>query len=105
MLGIFLEVDREPETKSDEKALRGVRKAQVKLATYYLVHGADGHAQRICDDMRSESPERLNSIRTEMLRIHAKDFWEVTDRGVNFDYLDESCREKLDQFFDGLSLR
>jgi hypothetical protein len=55
--------------------------------------------------MRSESPERLNSIRTEMLRIHAKDFWEVTDRGVNFDYLDESCREKLDQFFDGLSLR
>jgi hypothetical protein len=105
MLGIFLEVDREPETKSDEKALRGVRKAQVKLATYYLVHRADGHAQRICDDMRSESPERLNSIRTEMLRIHAKDFWEVTDRGVNFDYLDESCRDKLDQFFDGLSLR
>ncbi len=105
MLGIFLEVDREPETKSDEKALRGVRKAQVKLATYYLVHGADGHAQRICDDMRSESPERLNSIRTEMLRIHAKDFWEVTDRGVNFDYLDDSRREKLDQFFDGLSLR
>jgi hypothetical protein len=105
MLGIFLEVDREPETKSDEKALRGVRKAQVKLAAYYLVHGADGHAQRISDDMRSESPERLNSIRTEMLRIHAKDFWEVTDRGVNFDYLDESCRDKLDQFFDGLSLR
>jgi hypothetical protein len=105
MLGIFLEVDREPETKTDEKALRGVRKAQVKLATYYLVHGADAYAQRICDDMRSESPERLNSIRTEMLRIHAKDFWEVTDRGVNFDYLDESRREKLDQFFDGLSLR
>jgi len=105
MLGVFLEVDREPETKTDEKALRGVRKAQVKLATYYLVHGADAHAQRICDDMRSESPERLNSIRTEMLRIHAKDFWEVTDRGVNFDYLDESRREKLDQFFDGISLR
>jgi hypothetical protein len=105
MLGIFLEVDREPETKTDEKALRGVRKAQVKLATYYLVHGAHANAQRICDDMRSESPERLNSIRSEMLRIHAKDFWEVTDRGVNFDYLDDSRRERLDQFFEGLSLR
>ena len=105
MLGIFLEVDKAAESLSDEKALRGVRKAQVKLATYYLVHGADGFAQRICDDMRSETPERLTSIRAEMLRIHAKDFWEVTDRGVNFDYLDDSRREKLDLFFDGLSLR
>ena len=105
MLGVFLEVDREAESKTDEKALRGVRKAQVKLATYYLVRGAEGYAQRICDDMRSESPERLNSIRSEMLRIHAKDFWEVTDRGVNFDYLDDSRKEKLDTFFDGLSLR
>jgi len=105
MLGVLLEVDREAETKSDEKALRGVRKAQVKLATYYLVHGADGYAQRISDDMRSESPERLDSIRAEMVRIHAKDFWEVTDRGVNFDYLDDSRRDKLDVFFDGLSLR
>ena len=105
MLGIFLEVDKEAESKTDEMALRGVRKAQVKLATYYLVHGADGHAQRICDDMRSESPERLTSIRAEMLRIHAKDFWEATDRGVNFDYLDDSRREKLDEVFDGLTLR
>jgi Predicted membrane protein (DUF2254). len=105
ILGIFLEVDKEAESKTDETALRGVRKAQVKLATYYLVKGADGYAQRICDDMRSESPERLTSIRAEMLRIHAKDFWEVTDRGVNFDYLDDSRREKLDQVFDGLSLR
>jgi hypothetical protein len=70
-----------------------------------LVRGADAYAGRICDDMRSESPERLASIRAEMLRIHAKDFWEVTDRGVNFDYLDDSRKEKLDQFFDGLSLR
>ena len=69
------------------------------------MHGAAGYAQRISDDMRSESPERLSSIRAEMLRIHAKDFWEVTDRGVNFDYLDDSRREKLDLFFDGLSLR
>ena len=69
------------------------------------MHGADGHAQRISDDLRSESPERLTSIRAEMLRTHAKDFWEVTDRGVNFDYLDDLRREKLDLFFDGLSLR
>jgi hypothetical protein len=105
MLGIFLEVDKEAESSADEKALRGVRKAQVKLATYYLVHDAKPHVQRIRDDMRGETPERLASIRAELLRIQQKDFWEVTDRGVNFDYLDDARREKLDLFFDSLSLR
>ena len=40
LLGIFLEVDKEPETRAEEQTLRGVRKAQVKLATFYLARGA-----------------------------------------------------------------
>jgi|GEM_PF-2909057 hypothetical protein len=35
----------------------------------------------------------------------SKHSWEVTDRSVNFDYLDDSRREKLDRLFDGQSLR
>src|SRR6185295_14020090 len=38
LLGVFLEIDREPETQAEEHALRGVRKAQAKLASYYLLH-------------------------------------------------------------------
>ncbi len=99
LLAIFLEIDKEAETPADERALRGVRKAQVKLATCYLVRGVEPHARAIFDDMAHESPERLRSIRDEMLSISSKDFWEVVDRGTNFDYLDDARKARLREFF------
>jgi hypothetical protein len=99
LLGVFLEIDKEPETTADEKALRGVRKAQIKLATYYLVRRMESRARAIFQDMALESPDRLRSIRDELLSITSKDFWEVVDRGTNFDYLDDARKEKLREFF------
>jgi len=99
LLALFLEIDKEPETQAEERALRGVRKAQAKLASYYLLHDQPARARRIYDDMASESPERLRSIRDEMLSITSKDFWEVVDRGTNFDYLSEERKQKLREFF------
>jgi hypothetical protein len=99
LLATFLEIDKEAETPADERALRGVRKAQAKLATYYLVRGMEPRARAIFEDMALESPERLRSIRDEMLSITAKDFWEVVDRGTNFDYLDDARKERLREFF------
>jgi Predicted membrane protein (DUF2254) len=99
MLTIFLDIDHAPETRAEERALRGVRKAQAKLASYYLLVGEMARAQAIFDDMAHEEPERLRSIRDEMLAITAKDFWEVVDRGANFDYLPEPRRAKLREFF------
>jgi hypothetical protein len=105
LLGIFLEVDKEAESHEEELALRGVRKAQVKLATFYLAKGALAHADRIAADMRAEKPERLRSIRSEFLAVTEREFWEVTDRGVNFDYLEAARKEKLDEFFARVALR
>jgi hypothetical protein len=99
LLRTFMEVDKEAETSADEKTLRGVRKAQIKLATFYLLRGAEDEARVIYQDMRHERPARLASIRNELLAISAKEFWEVTDRGVNFDYLDDARRAQLDRFF------
>ncbi len=99
LLQIFLQIDDAPETPDEERALRGVRKAQAKLASYYLSTGESARAQAIFDDMAAESPERLRSIRDEMLAVTAKDFWEVVDRGANFDYLPEPRKERLRQFF------
>src|SRR4051794_12126018 len=94
LLSIFLDIDKEAETTAEERALRGVRKAQVKLATFYLLRGHAAHARAIYQDMALESPERLRSIRDEMLNITSKQFWEVVDRGTNFDYLDDPRKEK-----------
>ncbi len=101
LLTIFLQLDREPDrtAKQQEASLRGVRKAQVKLATYYLVQGEEFHARRIFEDMKTESVERLQSIREELQMITEAEFWEVSDRGINFDYLPGPQRAQLAVFF------
>ncbi|HVZ74549.1 MAG TPA: DUF2254 family protein [Polyangia bacterium] len=99
LLSVFLEIDKEAETVAEERALRGVRKAQAKLASFYLLSGQTAYARAIYDDMAGESPERLRSIRDELLSVTSKQFWEVVDRGTNFDYLDDARKEKLREFF------
>ena len=104
LLGTFLEIDKEaedqPADQAQERALRGIRKAQAKLAAYYLLREMTGPARRIFDDMAMETTERLRSIRDELLSITSKDFWEVTDRGTNFDYVDDARKAHLRHFFE-----
>jgi hypothetical protein len=76
-----------------------VRKAQIKLATYFLVQGDEPRARRIQLDMASEDRGRLSSIHDELMRVETADYWEITDRGVNFDYLPPERKQKLAQFF------
>ncbi len=100
ILAVFLEVDKESEEPHEHEAsLRGVRKAQVKLATYYLVRGATDLAREVFRDMEGEVPGRLVSIKQELLQIESKEYWEVIDRGANFDYLEPARRAKLEEFF------
>lgn len=100
LLDTFLELDREPEgDESQEASLRGVRKAQTKLAAFYLDRDNEGLARRIFEDMRHEKPERLTSIRAELEAITEPEFWEVSDRGVDFDWLPEAQRAQLAVFF------
>ncbi len=99
LLSTFLDVDKIPETEAQEKSLRGVRKAQIKLATFYLDQGAEELARQIWKDMESERPERLLSIKEEMLGVENEDFWEVIDRGHNFDFLTPNRREMLKVFY------
>ncbi len=99
LLRIFLEIDKEAETKAEEKALRGVRKAQIRLATFYLASGTEEFARTIFEDMRHEDRQRLASIRAELEAVTEKDFWEVTDRGINFDFLDAERKRQLASFF------
>lgn len=100
LLRVFLEVDKETDADQQEQSLRGVRKAQVKLATYYLFKGETDLAQLIHRDMRDERRDRLRSIKQEMLGVTSNEFWEVNERGVVFEYIDPDRRACLHQFFD-----
>ncbi len=99
LLAALLELDKEAESEAQEATLRGVRKAQARLATYYLQRGDEATARRIRHDMEQERPERLASIRDELLAVKSKDFWEVIDRGANFDYMDDARKALLRTFF------
>ncbi len=103
LLELFVDVDREPEGgRTQEASLRGVRKAQLKLATWYLVRGRETEARRIATDLRHETAERLASIRNEMLAVTEPEYWEVSDRATNFEYLPPEQRAQLDVLFGWL---
>ncbi len=99
LLDIFLRLDQESESPEQETRLRGVRRAQVQLATLFLLRGDEPRARRIFHDMRNERPERLSSVREELLSETRPQYREFTDRGVNFSYLSPERRACLDDFF------
>jgi hypothetical protein len=104
MLAEFLELDQPLLARGQEKGLLGVRKAQVKLASYYLLGGQEGKARTICEDMRGEPRERLLTIRQQLEGVTSKDFWEIIDRGRNFEFMPKEQRDCMKTFFSWLAL-
>jgi hypothetical protein len=99
ILAMFLELDQPLRVKRQESGLQGVRKAQVKLACYYLAAGIEDRAARIAADMTGEDRGRLRSIHDQLARVESKKYWEITDRGRNFDYMPPRQKEQMDRFF------
>jgi hypothetical protein len=104
MLDQFLLLDQPTSVKAQEQGLLGVRKAQVKLAAYYLKAGEQAKARRIADDMKDEPPERLQAIKAELERVESKDFWEIIDRGRNFEFMPPDQRAQMAAFFAWLNI-
>jgi Predicted membrane protein (DUF2254) len=103
MLEQFLELDRPLRAGSQESALLGVRKAQVKLACFYLSRGAEAKARKIAADLGSEPPARLAQIRASLESVETKDFWEIIDRGRNFEFMPSEQRAHMAPFFAWLT--
>jgi hypothetical protein len=99
MLAMFLDLDQPLRLKRQESGLQGIRKAQIKLACYYLAAGIDDRAARIAADMVGEDRERLRSIREQLTRVESKKYWEIIDRGRNFDYMPPRQKEQMERFF------
>lgn len=104
MLSSFLELDRPLRTQSQESALVGVRKAQVKLASFYLLQGHQESARLIAEDMAHEPRGRLRAIHEALSSVTTKDFWEIIDRGRNFEFMPADQRAQLSTFFSWLKI-
>lgn len=105
ILHIFLDLDMPTSEREKELGLKGVRKAQVKLAAYLIAAGDRERAQRIREDMINEPKERLSAIRQELERVSTKDFWEIIDRGRNFEYMPPEQKAGMRTFFEWMDGR
>ncbi len=80
--------------------LLGVRRAQLQLATFFLLRGDAPPARRIAQDLATEHPALLEAARRELEREISPIYWEINDRGANFAYLPPDRRERLPELFD-----
>jgi hypothetical protein len=99
MLAMFLELDQPLRLKRQESGLQGIRKAQIKLACYYLMIGAEDRARKIALDMAGEERERLKAIKEQLSKVESKEFWEIIDRGRNFEYMPPRQKDQMEKFF------
>jgi hypothetical protein len=99
LVNTFLELDDNPATQANEFDLRSVRKAQLSFASFLVSKNDTMTVQRIFQDLKAEPKPRMAAIRKEMLAVQNRKFWEVTDRGVDFFYLDEEQKKYLEEFF------
>jgi hypothetical protein len=102
LLDRFLQIDHAGEVGEREERLDGVRRTQIQLATFFLATDDETRARRIAEDMRDEDRPRLEAIRDTLQAESREQYWEVTDRGINFSYLPPHRREQLPRFFEFL---
>ena len=48
---------------------------------------------------KQETYHSITELKDQLLGIKNKKFWEVTDRGINFEYMNEEQKESLKFFF------
>ena len=56
-------------------------------------------ARRIFHDMEADPPERLQAIQMKLHAVKTKDFWEIIDRGRNFEFMPAKQKAAMGRFF------
>lgn len=95
LLGVLLELDLEIRTETQEESLIGVRRAQLQAAALFQSRGESARVDRVCADLRGEVPARLQQICNQLMTEGRAEYWEFTDRGVNFGFLAPARRAFL----------
>ncbi|GBG30947.1 Hypothetical Protein FCC1311_071682 [Hondaea fermentalgiana] len=99
VVAVFLTLDDTQTEASQRQTHRGIRRAQVKLATYYLVGKDIDLAKEIHEDMDEEPAFRIRQIYRELVAMDTESFWEISFRSRNLDYLEPMYKEQLKTFF------
>ncbi|MCP4750995.1 MAG: DUF2254 domain-containing protein [Proteobacteria bacterium] len=100
LLLIFLALEDQVNKQKDPFVYSGIRNAQLILATYLFSQGDRELLPMIIDDLKSETISQLTRWRDGLLAIKERRYIEVTDRGYEFMYIDDTQKKNLVQFYD-----
>lgn len=97
LLALLLELDKPigDRESNQSRSLQGVRRAQIRLATHYLESEQGGRYERLLADLAGERFELVAEILDAIQTETQGQYWEFTERGDNFNYLDPELRRHL----------
>jgi hypothetical protein len=79
-------------------------KMAIALGAFFLHHDEIAHAQVLCEALAGVPKPTLQHGCAELLAVDDPVFWELTDRVVNFDYVDPDVRRHVPEILDRISL-
>jgi len=102
LLAAFLGLGGALQRRGFSQALAGVYKMWLALGAFYVSAGAELLQEQVQAALHQVEPDVLAMLGEELLSVTEPEFWEITDRGVNFDYLDPALRPPLREFLKQL---
>jgi len=79
---------------------KGILCARVKLATAYLVFGAENQAQEVVQNISLIPEKDVEDVCRHLESIEDKEFWEINDRLINFEYINSKQKECIPKFLE-----
>lgn len=95
LIGVLLELDLEMQEDAEQPSLIGVRRAQMQLAARLLAREDEPRVARIVSDLRAEPRQRLLRIADGLRNESRQEYWELTERGIHFSYLEPELHTYL----------
>jgi len=100
LVSIFMSLEDNVDPKKDFMAFDAIRKAQIILGTYMYSQGETRVLKLVIADLLGETTEKLINYRDALLAVKSRKFWEVTDRGYTFEYMEPNQKEWLKKLYD-----
>ncbi len=100
LLLIFMALEDKVDKRQDMVWYGGVRTAQLILVAYLLSKGDEVLIPIVVEDLKNETLDQLLKWRDSLLAIEDRKFWEFTDRGYRFEYIDETQKTFLKLFYE-----
>jgi hypothetical protein len=81
----------------------GLLKSRAILAGHFLEHGLIPELELVEASLRTVTPAVLERARRGILSVQDRVFWELNDRGLNFDFVEPQRRTRVAEVFDRVS--